>query len=165
MGANEEAYNSMITKASITNAANALNTPPVATPPRISTPPLGGTERRKSDKRALEATSVRGEAERATLLKEFEDGGRPRETTPGGSPSRKRQRVYGDRTAIAEWNIGGLVQRLRRDSSQIEKSASRRQFTSDSIKTEKTHTTWGITFSKIGNGEPNIFDITSIRII
>jgi cell division cycle 20-like protein 1 (cofactor of APC complex) len=113
MGANEEAYNSMITIAPITNAANALNTPPVATPPRISTPPLGGTERRKSDKRALEATSMRGEAERASgstfaealdpnalskaLLKEFEDGGRPRETTPGGSPSRKRQRVYGDR--------------------------------------------------------------------
>jgi len=30
------------------------------------------------------------------LLKEFEDVGR-RESTPGGSPSRKRQRVYGDR--------------------------------------------------------------------
>jgi cell division cycle 20-like protein 1 (cofactor of APC complex) len=31
------------------------------------------------------------------LLKEFEDAGRHRDITPGGSPSRKRQRVYGDR--------------------------------------------------------------------
>jgi cell division cycle 20-like protein 1 (cofactor of APC complex) len=111
MGASEEAYNLMITKASITKAANALNTPPVATPPRTSTPPLGAAERRKSDKRAHEGTGARGERASGTpvadaidpnalskaLLKEFEEGGRPRETTPGGSPSRKRQRVYGDR--------------------------------------------------------------------
>jgi cell division cycle 20-like protein 1 (cofactor of APC complex) len=31
------------------------------------------------------------------LLKEFEDAGRARDITPGGSPSRKRQRVYCDR--------------------------------------------------------------------
>jgi cell division cycle 20-like protein 1, cofactor of APC complex len=31
-------------------------------------------------------------------LREFEQAGRQRERTPGGSPSRKRQRVYGDRS-------------------------------------------------------------------
>lgn len=30
-------------------------------------------------------------------LKEYEEAGRRRERTPGTSPSRKRQRVYGDR--------------------------------------------------------------------
>ena len=30
-------------------------------------------------------------------LKDFEEAGRSRDVTPGGSPSRKRQRVYGDR--------------------------------------------------------------------
>ena len=31
-------------------------------------------------------------------LKDMEDAGRSRERTPGASPSRKRQRVYGDRS-------------------------------------------------------------------
>ena len=31
-------------------------------------------------------------------LKDMEDAGRARERTPGASPSRKRQRVYGDRS-------------------------------------------------------------------
>ena len=31
------------------------------------------------------------------VLKDMEDGGRVRERTPGASPSRKRQRIYGDR--------------------------------------------------------------------
>ncbi|EZF35225.1 fizzy-related protein homolog [Trichophyton mentagrophytes] len=33
----------------------------------------------------------------ARALQDFEDAGRQRESTPGSSPSRKRQRVYGDR--------------------------------------------------------------------
>jgi cell division cycle 20-like protein 1 (cofactor of APC complex) len=112
MGASEEAYGSAISHAPIMKTGNALNTPPVATPPRTGTPPPG-TERRKSDKRTLEANISRGERATGTpgaesidpnalskaLLKEFEDAGsgRHRETTPGGSPSRKRQRIYGDR--------------------------------------------------------------------
>lgn len=35
----------------------------------------------------------------ARALQDFEDAGRQRESTPGSSPSRKRQRVYGDRYA------------------------------------------------------------------
>ncbi|KAF4632344.1 hypothetical protein G7Y89_g5776 [Cudoniella acicularis] len=110
MGNSEEILSSALPRTHITKAANALNTPPVATPPRSATPPPA-TEKRKSDKRAYEGNSTRGERAAGTpgaesidpnalskaLLKEFEDAGRHRETTPGGSPSRKRQRVYGDR--------------------------------------------------------------------
>ena len=31
-------------------------------------------------------------------LKDYEEAGRVREVTPGASPSRKRQRIYGDRS-------------------------------------------------------------------
>lgn len=108
MGASEEAYASTISHAHITKTAHALNTPPVATPPRSATPPLAG-EKRKSERKAAEENMAR--SNRATpnaeaidpnrlskaLLKEFEDAGSRRDITPGGSPSRKRQRVYGDR--------------------------------------------------------------------
>jgi cell division cycle 20-like protein 1 (cofactor of APC complex) len=33
----------------------------------------------------------------ANALRDFDEAGRRRERTPGASPSRKRQRVYGDR--------------------------------------------------------------------
>ena len=36
-------------------------------------------------------------------LKDMEDMGRARERTPGASPSRKRQRVYGDRSVTFQW--------------------------------------------------------------
>lgn len=89
--------------------SNAVDMAPVATPPRSVTPPPV-TERRRSDKRAYDG-QVRGErageasgvdsidpnALGKALLKEFEDAGRRRDTGSGGSPSRKRQRVYGDR--------------------------------------------------------------------
>jgi hypothetical protein len=91
-------------------AANSLNTPPVATPPRTATPPPGA-EKRKSERNAteqngarrdsaagaLKAEAVDPNALSKALLKEFEDAGKHRDITPGGSPSRKRQRVYGDR--------------------------------------------------------------------
>lgn len=110
MGASEEVYGSAISHAHIAKNANALNTPPVATPPRSATPPPAG-EKRKSERKAAEENMSR--SNRAipnadaidpnrlskALLKEFEDAGRQRDITPGGSgsPSRKRQRVYGDR--------------------------------------------------------------------
>ncbi|KAH8595618.1 WD40-repeat-containing domain protein [Bisporella sp. PMI_857] len=92
----------------LTKTANAISTPPVDTPPRTTTPPPAGAEKRKSDKKSMgESSSYRnsgligGEAvdpvALKNALKDFEDAGRQREVTPGGSPSRKRQRVYGDR--------------------------------------------------------------------
>jgi cell division cycle 20-like protein 1 (cofactor of APC complex) len=82
--------------------AHALNTPPVATPPRSVTPPPQA-EKRKSDRKTTEE-GVRSSADvmdpnalNKALMKEFDDAGRHRDITPGGSPSRKRQRLYGDR--------------------------------------------------------------------
>lgn len=109
MGLQEELFSSGIARAHIAKASNSLNTPPVATPPRSATPPPAG-EKRKSDRKPVEENARYGRASGTpgaeavdpnalskALLKEFEDAGRPRDVTPGGSPSRKRQRVYGDR--------------------------------------------------------------------
>jgi cell division cycle 20-like protein 1 (cofactor of APC complex) len=107
MGATDEVYSSNIRREHTTKAANALNTPPVNTPPRSSTPPPAG-EKRKSDRKQAEEASARSNkpalnndaidpnALSKALLKEFEDG-RQRDITPGGSPSRKRQRFNADR--------------------------------------------------------------------
>jgi cell division cycle 20-like protein 1, cofactor of APC complex len=109
MGATDDIYSSSISHAHIAKAAAALNTPPVATPLRSTTPPPQA-EKRKSDRKATD-DGVRSDRASAAsgfdpidpnvlskaLLKEFEDVGKHRDITPGGSPSRKRQRVYGDR--------------------------------------------------------------------
>ncbi len=109
MGAHEELFSSGVSRAHIAKTSKALNTPPVATPPRSTTPPPAG-EKRKSDRKAVEenarharasgapgADAIDANALSKALIKEFEDAGRSRDVTPGGSPSRKRQRVYGDR--------------------------------------------------------------------
>jgi cell division cycle 20-like protein 1 (cofactor of APC complex) len=109
MGASDDIYSSTIYHAHITKAANTLNTPPVATPPRSTTPPPQA-EKRKSDRKVTDegartdraivasgADAIDPSALSKALLKEFDDAGRHRDITPGGSPSRKRQRVYGDR--------------------------------------------------------------------
>lgn len=97
---------SVLSHAQIQKAANALNTPPVNTPPRSTTPPLVG-EKRKTDRKTMTESGARQATPGAdavdptalskALLREFEDTARPRDVTPSGSPSRKRQRVYGDR--------------------------------------------------------------------
>jgi len=108
--ASDEGYGSLMSHAHIAKAAESLNTPPVATPPR-STTPLQFGEKRKSDKKAAEINGIRHDRSSAAVigaeaidptalnkaLRDFEDAGRHRDVTPGGSPSRKRQRVYGDR--------------------------------------------------------------------
>ena len=80
------------------NTAHALNTPPVGTPPRGTTPPPQA-EKRRSDKKTNEQNGVRSGADAINpnalskaLMKEFEEAGRHRDLTPGGSPSRKRPR-------------------------------------------------------------------------
>jgi len=109
MAAGEDSYVPHVSRAVNIRAGNIPNTAPVATPPRSTTPPPQA-EKRKSDRKAT------GDSERSdrpavasgadaidpnvlskALLKEFEDAGRHRDVTPQGSPSRKRQRVYGDR--------------------------------------------------------------------
>lgn len=89
---------SVITRTMDNSSANTLVSPPdTRTPP----PPTGkrnhlngantnGVERAGSE--PIDANAL------SKALKDFEDAGRTRERTPGGSPSRKRQRIYGDRS-------------------------------------------------------------------
>ncbi|KAI9829235.1 MAG: hypothetical protein M1819_006415 [Sarea resinae] len=77
------------------------HTPPLVSPPGTKTPPdaIGKrihtnghtTNRHDRGSEAIDADAL------SKALKEFEEAGRQREQTPTGSPSRKRQRVYGDR--------------------------------------------------------------------
>lgn len=81
------------------------HTPSLVSPPGSKTPPtatskrdyahgevIGGHVRAGSEAVAVDADAL------SRALKDFEEAGRQRERTPGGSPSRKRQRVYGDRS-------------------------------------------------------------------
>lgn len=92
-----------------TRTINTLNAPPVATPPRSATPPLI-PENIQANNRSNGQTGLRNDRSSSSsvanlidpnalknALKEYEDAGRHRDVTPGGSPSRKRQRIYGDR--------------------------------------------------------------------
>ncbi len=84
-------------------------TPPPGSPSRKSmTPPL-------QDKRSANITHPHGKVMAASeknatsmdadaltrALKDVKDAGRQRERTPGTSPSRKRQRIYGDRWVLS----------------------------------------------------------------
>ncbi|KAI9842389.1 MAG: substrate-specific activator of APC-dependent proteolysis [Thelocarpon superellum] len=79
-------------------------TPLLVSPPRTSTPPLQATTTGKRNQ--LNGSAPRPMDPAATALdtdaldralKDYDGITRQRERTPGGSPSRKRQRVYGDR--------------------------------------------------------------------
>ncbi|RFU31788.1 hypothetical protein B7463_g4550, partial [Scytalidium lignicola] len=110
MATSEERISSLLSPKNNTKKINALNTPPLGTPRRTATPPPA-IEKRRSEKKNNEENIMRSSRAGAStndaidpnalnkaLLKEFEEAGsRHRDITPGGSPSRKRQRVYGDR--------------------------------------------------------------------
>ena len=68
-----------------------VNTPPAATKRNPTNGHIiNGVERAGSE--PVDPTAL------SKALKDMEDAGRVRERTPGASPSRKRQRVYGDRS-------------------------------------------------------------------
>jgi cell division cycle 20-like protein 1, cofactor of APC complex len=108
MGTTENSSNFALSNAHTAKTNNALNTPPVNTPPRAMTPPQA-TEKRRIERSGTVDSGARSERSKTmeaaidpnalskALMKEFEDTGRTRDITPGGSPSRKRQRIYGDR--------------------------------------------------------------------
>lgn len=94
----ESGYSSAIMPGTIEDSRS----PAFVSPPDITTPPLMTGKRNH-----LNGTLAHGK-ERAgsepidpsalsKALKDFEEAGNMRERTPGGSPSRKRQRIYGDR--------------------------------------------------------------------
>ncbi|KAF2738405.1 WD40 repeat-like protein [Polyplosphaeria fusca] len=78
-----------------------VQTPTLLSPPESKTPPTA-THKRNQTEFAFTTSLDRnsepvdpGALSRA--LEQFENAGRPRERTPTASPSRKRQRLYGDR--------------------------------------------------------------------
>lgn len=82
-------------------ASNRLSPPTTRTPPRPTKSTLffpdtlgNGSHSRKNSE-AVDPVAL------ASALKDYDDAGRRRERTPGTSPSRKRQRVYGDRSVYS----------------------------------------------------------------
>ncbi|WEW59983.1 substrate-specific activator of APC-dependent proteolysis [Emydomyces testavorans] len=75
----------------------------LVSPPGSTTPPTGRaknvlhTSSERTKHRSRHGSEPINADALARALKDFEDAGRQRERTPGSSPSRKRQRVYGDR--------------------------------------------------------------------
>lgn len=84
-------------QASNTRAANIVSPPGSKTPPSmpikrtILYPDNIGGPRAQDGSEPVDANAL------AKALKDFDEGGVGRERTPGASPCRKRQRVYGDR--------------------------------------------------------------------
>ena len=86
----------------ISGTIDDSRSPALVSPPDIKTPP-SFTGKRNDLKGSLAQGKDRAGSEPidpsalSKALKEFEEAGNIRERTPGGSPSRKRQRIYGDR--------------------------------------------------------------------
>lgn len=88
-------------------SSNLLTTAERPTTPSLPTPVGSKTPPTISSKRLLDKPESMSAVQRATeameadalnrRLKEIETAGRQRDRTPGRSPSRKRQRLYGDR--------------------------------------------------------------------
>jgi cell division cycle 20-like protein 1, cofactor of APC complex len=115
----ESGYSSAIMPGAIEDSRSS----PFVSPPDIKTPPLM-TGKRNHLNGSLAHSKERAGSEPidpsalSKALKDFEEAGNMRERTPGGSPSRKRQRIYGDRLVdflgtCSIQNIAGLT-RLQR---------------------------------------------------
>lgn len=84
-------------QASNARAANIVSPPGSKTPPSMPVkrtilyPDNIGGPRAQDGSEPVDANAL------AKALKDFDEGGIGRERTPGASPCRKRQRVYGDR--------------------------------------------------------------------
>lgn len=106
MAPTEEDIASAIQHKSVTRSQSSTNVPPASAYPRAQTPPPAHEKRRLErdthSGRGSERSRSRVESAvdpnqlSKALQREFEEP-RSRDVTPGGSPVRKRQRVYGDR--------------------------------------------------------------------
>lgn len=80
------------------------HTPTLASPPDTTTSPPGIVGKRTHSKtdtiksREREGSEAIDAAMLSAKLNEFKEDARSREVTPGGSPSRKRPRLYADRS-------------------------------------------------------------------
>ena len=85
-------------------------TPPLMSPPGIKTPPTDPAKRAQQPVATNVPQRIGSQAVDANALSmalhHFEEAGRQREATPGESPKRKRQRVYGDRSVKNGSGIG-----------------------------------------------------------
>jgi cell division cycle 20-like protein 1, cofactor of APC complex len=91
------------------NGSKEVHTPALLSPPETKTPPTE-THKRNQAELAYTAQDRNSEPVDASALsralEQFERAGRQRERTPTASPSRKRQRIYGDRYATQS-RLGG----------------------------------------------------------
>lgn len=86
----------------ISGTIDDSRSPALVSPPDIKTPPsftgkrnhLNGSLAHGKDRAGSEPIDP---SALSKALKDVEEAGNVRESTPGGSPSRKRQRIYGDR--------------------------------------------------------------------
>jgi hypothetical protein len=83
-------------------ASNRFSPPITRTPPSKPTKStlffpdtLGNRSHSRNNSEAVDPVAL------ASALKDYDEAGRRRERTPGTSPSRKRQRVYGDRSVYS----------------------------------------------------------------
>ena len=80
-----------------TQTMDEKQTPTLASPPDSRTPPTHSSRRGKSTGADRAESEPINASALSKALRDFEDSGSARERTPAASPSRKRQRVYGDR--------------------------------------------------------------------
>ena len=73
--------------------------PDAATPSTVASGKRSHVQGSEANVRGREGSEAVDADALNKALKQFEDAGRAREKTPTGSPSRKRQRIYGDRLA------------------------------------------------------------------
>ena len=101
-------FTSMATAIESSHPTNRTSSAGIQTPPLVSTTHVrvNGQPNRSLERAGSEAVDANALSQ---ALKEFEDAGRARERTPGGSPSRKRQRVYGDRYAMQLSDVSSRI--------------------------------------------------------
>ena len=82
-------------------------TPTLVSPPDTTTPPYAAIGKRNHssgeafNRHRTEGSEAIDAAALSDRLKEFKDDPRARQVTPTGSPSRKRPRLYADRSVVS----------------------------------------------------------------
>jgi cell division cycle 20-like protein 1 (cofactor of APC complex) len=78
-------------------AIEAPETPTLISPPDTKTPPTASHKRQKEDFTEERNSEPVDPSVLSRALEDLHKAGKVRERTPTASPSRKRQRIYGDR--------------------------------------------------------------------